>query len=42
VEREPGQIIAVVNPSRFKVSVRIEAQTELVLLKLIDISNYQA
>jgi dihydroneopterin aldolase len=35
VERDPGQITAVVNPSRFKVSVRMEAKKELVFLKSI-------
>jgi hypothetical protein len=35
VERDPGQITAVVNPSRCRVAARIEAQTELVLRKSI-------
>jgi hypothetical protein len=33
VERDPGQIIAMVNPKHFRVSARMEAQTVLVLRK---------
>jgi hypothetical protein len=39
VEREPGQITAVVNPKRYKVSTKIEAQTVFVLRKSIGIGQ---
>jgi hypothetical protein len=35
VEREPGQIIAVVKPKRYNVSTSTEAQTVLMLRKSI-------
>jgi hypothetical protein len=37
VERDPGQITAVVNPNRCNVSTRMEAQTVLVLRKSMGI-----
>ena len=39
VERDPGQMTAVVNPRRFKVSARMEAQTVLVLRKSMGITS---